>query len=96
MANSAWERICGIPKEFVIGKNVQDPVNKKFYTESSVWAATKARKKMTVMLEMTKGEKIGQTIMATAIPIWDENGNIRRVVANIRDITLRNPRKPPL
>ncbi len=87
MANSAWERICGIPKDFVIGKNAQDLVNHKFYTESSIMAAIKARKKMTVMLEMTKGEKIGQKILATAIPIWDENGNIRRVVANIRDIT---------
>jgi len=34
-----------------------------------------------------KGEKIGQKIMATAIPIWGENGEIKRVVANIRDIT---------
>ena len=87
MANSAWERICGIPNDFVIGKNVRDLVKQKFYTQSSVVAAIEARKKMTVMLEMTKGEKIGQKIMATAIPIWDENGNIRRVVANIRDIT---------
>ncbi len=87
MANSAWERICGVSKDFVIGKNAQDLVNQKFYTESSIMAAIRARKKMTIMLEMTKGEKIGQKIMATAIPIWDENGNIRRVVANIRDIT---------
>ncbi|MHC1724593.1 MAG: sigma-54 interaction domain-containing protein [Syntrophobacteraceae bacterium] len=87
MANSAWERICGIPKDFVIGKNAQDLVNQEFYNESSVMGAIKARKKITIMLKMTKGEKIGQKILATAIPIWDENGNIRRVVANIRDIT---------
>lgn len=87
MANSAWERICGIPKDFVIGKSAEDLVNQKFYTESSVMAAIKARKKTTIMLKMTRGVKIGQKIMATAIPIWDECGNIRRVVANIRDIT---------
>jgi PAS domain S-box-containing protein len=87
MVNSAWERICGMSREFVLGKSAQDLVNNKYYTESSVIAAIKARKKMTIMLEMTKGEKIGQKILATAIPIWDEKGEIRRVVANIRDIT---------
>lgn len=87
MANSAWERICGVPKDFVIGKNAQDLVNEKFYTESSVMAAIKAGKKTTIMLEMTRGVKVGQKILATAIPIWGMNGSIRRVVANIRDIT---------
>jgi len=87
MVNGAWERICGISREFVVGKNAQELVNQKFYTESSVMAAIKARKPITIMLEMTRGEKIGQKIMATAIPIIDESGGIRRVVANIRDIT---------
>ncbi len=87
MVNSAWERICGIHREFVLGKNAQDLVNTKYYTQSSVMAAIGARKKTSIMLEMTKGEKIGQKILATAIPIWGEDGDIKRVVANIRDIT---------
>ena len=87
MVNSAWERICGIGREFVVGKNAQDLVNQKYYTESSVMAAIRSREKTTIMLHMTRGEKVGQKILATAIPIWDENGQIRRVVANIRDIT---------
>ena len=74
MANTAWERICGIPRDFVLGKNAQDMVDQKFYTESSVMSAIRQRKKVTIMLQMTKGEKVGQKIMATAIPIWDENG----------------------
>jgi len=85
--NSAWERIAGIQREFAIGKCAQDLVNQKWYTESSAMAAIREKKKVTIMLEMLKGEKIGQKIMATAIPIWDENGKIKRVVANIRDIT---------
>ena len=87
MVNSAWERICGIPRDFVVGKNAQDMVNQKWYSESSVMAAIKARQKVTIMLEMTRGEKIGQKVMATAIPIWGDDGEIKRVVANIRDIT---------
>jgi PAS domain S-box-containing protein/TyrR family helix-turn-helix protein len=87
MVNSAWERICGIHRDFVVGKNAREMVNQKWYTESSVIAAIKARKKVTIMLEMTRGEKVGQKILATAIPIWGDNGEIKRVVANIRDIT---------
>lgn len=87
MVNSAWERICGIARDFVVGKNAQSMVDDKFYSESAAMAAIRARKATTIMLEMTKGEKVGQKIMATAIPVWDENGEIKMVVANIRDIT---------
>ncbi|MEN6438255.1 MAG: sigma 54-interacting transcriptional regulator [Syntrophobacter sp.] len=87
LVNTAWERICGIPRAFVLGKNAQDLVNQKYYTESSVMAAIRARGKTSIMLEMTRGEKVGQKILATAIPIWSESGEIKRVVANIRDIT---------
>ena len=87
MVNSAWERICGIEREFVLGKNARDLVDQKYYTESSVMAAIRLRQKTSIMLEMTRGDKVGQKILATAIPIWGENGEIRRVVANIRDIT---------
>ena len=87
MVNSAWERICGMQRDFVLGKNASDMVNQKWYTESSVMAAIKAKKKVTIMLEMTRGVKVGQKIMATAIPLWGDGGEIKRVVANIRDIT---------
>ena len=85
--NTAWERIAGITREFALGKCAKDLVNEKWYTESSAMAAIRERKKVTIMLEMLRGEKIGQKIMATAIPLWGEDGEIRRVVANIRDIT---------
>lgn len=85
--NTAWERIAGIHRDFAIGKCARDLVDQKWYTESSAMAAIRERKKVTIMLEMLRGEKIGQKIMATAIPLWNENGEIRRVVANIRDIT---------
>jgi len=85
--NSGWERICGLRREVMLGKCAQDFVNQKWYSESSVMAAIREKKAVTIMLEMLKGEKIGQKIMATAIPIWGENGEIKRVVANIRDIT---------
>jgi PAS domain S-box-containing protein len=85
--NSGWERICGLRREIMLGKCAQDLVNDKWYSESSVMAAIREKKTVTIMLEMLKGKKIGQKIMATAIPIWGKNGEIKQVVANIRDIT---------
>jgi PAS domain S-box-containing protein len=85
--NSGWERICGLRREVMLGKCAQDLVNDKWYSESSVMAAIREKKTVTIMLEMLKGKKIGQKIMATAIPIWGKNGEIKQVVANIRDIT---------
>ncbi|HOV78517.1 MAG TPA: sigma 54-interacting transcriptional regulator [Bacillota bacterium] len=87
MVNSAWERICGISREFVVGKYAQDMVDQGFYSESAAMAAIRARKKVTVMLRMTRGDKVGQKIMATGIPVLDDKGEIKRVVVNVRDIT---------
>ncbi|BAF59953.1 transcriptional regulator [Pelotomaculum thermopropionicum SI] len=85
--NSAWERICGISRDFVVGKNAQEMVDKGFWSESAAICALKAKKEVTIMLKMTKGEKVGQKIMATGIPVMDDEGNIKRVVVNVRDIT---------
>ncbi|NPU83506.1 MAG: sigma 54-interacting transcriptional regulator [Syntrophaceae bacterium] len=85
--NSAWERICGFSRADIIGRNAQELVNEKLYSESAVMAAIRTQKAITILLEMTKGEKAGQKIMATAIPILGLGGEIKRVVANIRDIT---------
>lgn len=87
MVNSAWERICGISREFIVGKNLIDVVTNGYWTESAVGNAIEAKKEVTIMLKMLKGNKVGQKIMATAIPIWDNYGAIKRVVANVRDIT---------
>jgi PAS domain S-box-containing protein len=87
MVNTAWERICGIHRDFVVGKLAQDLVGMGFYTESCANKARVERKKVTIMLQMTRGDKVGQKIMATGIPIWGENGEIRRIVVNVRDIT---------
>lgn len=88
MVNSAWERICGMAREYVVGKNAQtDLVDKGFYNESAAYKALKEKKEITIMLHMTGGDKLGQKIMATGIPILDEKGEVKRVVVNVRDIT---------
>lgn len=87
MVNSAWERICGITRDFVVGKNVQVMVDEGFWSESAAINALKAKKEVTIMLKMTRGDKVGQKIMATGVPVFNDDGSIKRVVVNVRDIT---------
>ncbi|HOV79757.1 MAG TPA: sigma 54-interacting transcriptional regulator [Bacillota bacterium] len=87
MVNSAWERICGMSRDFVVGKTAMYLVEQGFYSESAAERALEARKEVTIMLKMTGGDKVGQKIMATGIPIFGDNGEIKRVVVNVRDIT---------
>ncbi len=87
MVNSAWERICGIHRDSVVGNYAQDLVQNGMYSESCAYRALRERRKTTIMLKMTDGDKVGQEIMATGIPIWGDDGDIRRVVVNVRDIT---------
>ncbi len=87
MVNSAWERICGIQRDNVVGKHAQHLVKNGMYSESCAYRALIERRKTTIMLQMTDGDKVGQKIMATGIPIMGEDGDVRRVVVNVRDIT---------
>lgn len=87
MVNSAWERISGIPRDFVLGQNVRDMIEQQFWSDSAAIKALDDKNKVTVMFTMNKGSNVGQRIMATAIPVLDEDGEISRVVCNVRDIT---------
>ena len=87
MVNSAWERICGIHRDAVVGQYAQELVHGGMYSESCAYRTLCERRKTTIMLKMTDGDKVGQKIMATGIPIWGEDKEIRRIVVNVRDIT---------
>ncbi len=87
MVNGAWERICGIHRDSVVGQYAQGLVHEGLYSESCAYRTLCERRKTTIMLKMTGGDKVGQKIMATGIPIWGENEEIRRIVVNVRDIT---------
>ncbi len=92
--NTAWERICGVSREQVVGKSAYDLVAEGLYNKSAATKALETKKTCTVMLEMTSGPKASQKIMATSTPVFDEKGEIEQVVVNVRDITeLENLKK---
>ncbi len=81
--NSAVERHCGVTAEEIIGKSSQEITDCKLWGPRVSPIAIKRKRSFT--LEQTT--RTGKTLLTTATPIWDEDGNLELVVENSRDIT---------
>ncbi|MCW3488785.1 sigma-54 interaction domain-containing protein [Dethiobacter alkaliphilus] len=82
--NSAYERISGMKKEEVLGKHMQELVDKGYFSDSVTLHVLEKKERVTMMHEI---RKTGKRALITGNPIFDENGQIVRVVTNVRDIT---------
>lgn len=81
--NPAMERLTGVKKEEVIGKDMRQLVKDGVFTDSVSLQVLETKKATTIIQKSRTGK---QTIM-TGTPIMDQNGRIKNVVINIRDIT---------
>jgi PAS domain S-box-containing protein len=81
--NSSYERISGFSKKEIVGKNIEDLIKKGMFSESSVHKVLETKKVTSVVHHYVTGKKA----LATGTPILDEDGNILRVVCNVRDIS---------
>lgn len=82
--NDACERIEGIKKEDIMGKNMKDMVDKGLYSQSVALKVLETGKPTTVIQKVN-----GIDIMASGTPIFSK-GKISKVVINSRDITELN------
>ncbi len=85
--NSAYERISGINAEEVLGKTMQQLVNEGVYDKSATLQVIEQRKIITIAQTIRRTNK---QILVTGNPVFDEKGNLSRVVTNVRDITELN------
>lgn len=81
--NPAYERITGMKKESLVGRNVVDLV-KEGMLPNCVTPLVVERK---VPVTTTQTYRNGRTCYITGSPIFDEKGNVVRVVTNVRDIS---------
>lgn len=91
--NKAYQRTTGIKASEVIGKNMARLVQEGFFDQSVTLLVLEKREPVTIMQEI---RKTGKTILVTGTPIFDDNGEIFRVVTNVRDITELNQLKQQL
>ena len=81
--NSAYEKITGIKASEVIGKNMNDLVKEGYFDESVSLKVKEEKKPVTIHQTL----KSGKSILVTGNPIFDENGKIKMIVTNVRDMT---------
>jgi len=84
--NKAYERITGIVGADILGRAMEELVSEGFYDRSVTMQVIEQRKPITITQEV-KGIKV---ILVTGNPIFNELGEVFRVVTNVRDITELN------
>ena len=83
LINRAYERITGIRAEEVLGRTMQELVRDGYYDKSVTLQVLKSRTSETIIQRL----RHGKIIVVTGNPILDDEGNIWRVVTNVRDVT---------
>ena len=82
--NRAYERITGIKREEVLGRNMRDLVASGILDRSVSIEVIQKKAPVTIMQELRSGKKI----LVTGSPIFNsETQEIELVVTNVRDIT---------
>jgi len=81
--NKAGERFYGMKAEEIIGKHVTKLEELGLFSPSITPQVLRTKKRSTLI----QSTKSGKKIIVTANPVFDEKGQIIRVVTNSRDIT---------
>ncbi|MFJ7930353.1 sigma-54 interaction domain-containing protein [Peribacillus sp. NPDC096622] len=84
--NSAIERITGIPKEYYIGKSVDQLIKRGILNASVTHKVVKLRRTVSVVQDNFAGKET----LITGSPVFNEEGEIEQVVTNIRDLSDLN------
>ncbi|MBN1636319.1 MAG: sigma 54-interacting transcriptional regulator [Deltaproteobacteria bacterium] len=83
LVNSAYEKMTGINRKEVLGRNMQDLVKEGFFDESVTLKVLKTKKKETLLQKLWNGKEL----LVTGNPLFDDDGNIAMVVTNDRDMS---------
>lgn len=81
--SKSWENFSGIKREEMIGRSVYEIVSKGYYSDSAAIHVIAQREPVTIIYET----KTKRKALVTATPVFDKNGNIWRIISNVRDIT---------
>lgn len=81
--NSAYLRISGLNKEKIMGRYMQDLINKQEIPDAASLDVLESKKHVTKNIDYYNGV----SALVTSTPIFDDADNLIRVFSNVRDIT---------
>lgn len=81
--NSSYERVSAIPRQELEGRNMRALIN-PVWMENSVAFVVADERRAVSKRQVTRD---GRDIIVTGMPVFDGDGNIKRIVINARDIT---------
>jgi PAS domain S-box-containing protein len=82
--NKAYLNLTGLNKEDLIGFHMTDLIGKNFFSESASLKVINDKKAVTIMDTFENGRKC----LVTSNPVFDLDGNLIRVVSNVRDMSI--------
>jgi len=90
--NEAFIRITGANREDIRNKYIEDLLADDFNNQSIAAMVQNCREPVTI----SKKSVLGSVVWITANPVFDAQGNIFRIVTNVRDVTELNQLKRQL
>lgn len=81
--NESYERITGISRKYLIGRYMKDLVDEGLLSTYITGSVVEQKKPVTLNQTIRNGKRV--TI--TGSPVFDENGEVFRIITNVRDIT---------
>lgn len=84
--NTSYERMSGLKSRAVVGKKMQELVETEVVNESISLTVLREGKPMNIIQKLNTGREI----FFTGIPIYNEQGNINKVISTGRDMTELN------
>lgn len=86
-ANSANASLLGVTKEALVGKSTEQLLEEKVFSDSVILEALEKKQQTS---KVCYNYITQLTVLATATPIFGEDGQVRYVFNNVRDITALN------
>ena len=83
--NAALEKLIGVKRRDVLGRNVADLVQEGVYESSAILQVIETGKTATVVIDHN-----GRQLLITGSPVYNANSAMTAVVANIRDMSELN------
>lgn len=84
--NKSYERITGLSRKDLIGKNMKSLVEDHVFDHSVTLEVLQKKEPITLMQKIRGGKQV----IVTGTPVFDKDGQISVVVTNVRDITELN------